>query len=79
MENYKSHITELMALLKPRTPLEVRSQREQEVTGHKENIAHRFKEIVELYDKSTQLWTNLQEDKKLQELERKEEGVNTVV
>jgi hypothetical protein len=31
MENYKSHITDLMALLKPSTPPEVRSQREQEV------------------------------------------------
>jgi plasmid maintenance system antidote protein VapI len=38
-----------------------------------------IQEITELYNKSMQLWTNLQEDEKLQELDKKEEGVNTAV
>jgi plasmid maintenance system antidote protein VapI len=79
MENYRSHITELMALLQPSTPPEVRSQRVQEVTYHKENIAQSFQEIIELYDRSAQLWMSLQEDDKLQDLDKKEEGVNTAV
>jgi hypothetical protein len=79
MENYRSHITELMELLAPSTPPKVRTQREQEVTSHKESIVQSIQEITELYNKSAQLWTNLQEDEKLQELEQKEEGVNTAV
>jgi hypothetical protein len=42
-----------------------------------ENMAQSIKEVTELYDKSAQLWTSLQEDEKLQALEQKEEGVNT--
>jgi plasmid maintenance system antidote protein VapI len=38
-----------------------------------------IQEITKLYDRSMQLWTNLQEDEKLQQLEQKEEGVNTTV
>jgi plasmid maintenance system antidote protein VapI len=37
------------------------------------------KEIVEIYDKSAQLWTSLQEDEKLQALEQKEESINTTM
>jgi hypothetical protein len=58
-DNYRSHIIELMALLQPSTPPEVRSQRMQEVTDHKENIAQSFQEIIELYNKSAQLWKSL--------------------
>jgi hypothetical protein len=65
MEDYKSHIKDLMALLQPSTPPEVIMQREQEVTGHKESIVHSIQEITELYDRSAQLWTNLHEDEKL--------------
>jgi hypothetical protein len=36
-------------------------------------------EIVELYNKSAQLWTNLQEDGKLREFDQKEEGINIVM
>ena len=78
MENYKSHITNLMTLLNPSTPREIRSQREKEVAGHMENMAQSIKDITELYDNSAQLWKSLQEDEKLQALEQKEEGVNTV-
>jgi hypothetical protein len=39
MENYKSHITDLITLLKPSTPPEVRSQREKEVVGNIDDMA----------------------------------------
>jgi hypothetical protein len=79
METYRIQITELTELLVPSTPPEVRIQREQEATGHTESIALIIQEITELYNKSAQLWTNLQEDGKLQELDQKEEGINTVM
>jgi hypothetical protein len=79
MEAYKSRILELMDLLEPNTPLEVQTQREQEVTGHAESIAQSIQDITNLYNKSAQLWTKLQEDDKLQELDQKEEGVNTML
>jgi plasmid maintenance system antidote protein VapI len=44
-----------------------------------ENMVQSIKEVTELYDRSVQLWTSLQEDEKLQELEQKEEGVNTIM
>jgi hypothetical protein len=57
----------------------VRSQREHEFAGHMDNMVQNIKEIVELYDKSAQLWTSLQEDEKFQAFEQKEESVNTTV
>jgi hypothetical protein len=71
MEAYRAHIAELMDLLVPTTPPEVRTQREKEVTSHMESIVLIIQEITELYNKSVQLWTNLQEDGKLQELDKK--------
>ena len=79
MENYKIHITDLMAQLSLRTSQEVSSQREKEVPRHMESMVQSIKDIVELYDKSTQLWTSLQEDENLQALEHKEERINTTV
>jgi len=38
IEAYRSHITELMELLSPSMPPEVRTQREKKVTSHKESI-----------------------------------------
>jgi len=69
METYISHITELTELLAPRTPPELRTQREQEVTGHMERIVLIIEEITDLYNNITHLWTNLQEYGKLQELD----------
>jgi 6-pyruvoyl-tetrahydropterin synthase len=64
MENYKSYIIDLLALLNPSTPPEVHLQREKEVSRHMENIAQSIKDVAELYE-NLQLWTNLQEDEKL--------------
>jgi hypothetical protein len=52
MEDYKSHITDLMTLLNPSTPPKVNSQREEEVAGNMENMAQSIKDIAKLYDKS---------------------------
>jgi plasmid maintenance system antidote protein VapI len=79
IEKFRSHITELMELLQPFTPLEVISQREYDVTGNKESIAQSIQEITKLYDRSAQFWMNLQENEKLQELDKKEEGMNIAV
>jgi hypothetical protein len=49
------------------------------VTNHKETIVQMIREITELYDRNAQLWMILQEDEKIQELDMKEERVNTVV
>jgi hypothetical protein len=79
MENYKSHITGLDGTIEPKHTPEVSSQREKEVAGNMENMAQSIKDIAELYDKSAQLWTSLQEDEKLQALEQKEESINTTM
>jgi hypothetical protein len=70
MENYRSHITELMELLQPSTPPEVRSQREQEVTVIRRVLCRAFRKS-QSYMIKAQLWMNLQEDEKLQELDKK--------
>jgi hypothetical protein len=59
MEAYKSHITELTEILAPSTPLEVITQREQEVTSHSESIARSIQEITKLYKRTAQLWTDM--------------------
>jgi hypothetical protein len=68
-----------MELLQPITPPKVRSQRVQEVTIIRRTLHRASRKFIELYNGSAQLWMSLQEDEKMQELERKEEGVNTVV
>jgi hypothetical protein len=79
VDTYKAHIAELTNLLVPTTPPKVRTQREKEAIGHTESIALSIQESIELYNKSAQLWIDLQEDGKLQELEKKEVGSNTTL
>jgi len=38
-----------------------------------------MQEMTEIYDRSEQLWTNIEEDDKLKELENKKERVNTAM
>ena len=38
-----------------------------------------IQEMTEIYDRSEQLWTNIEEDDKLKELENKKERVNTAM
>jgi hypothetical protein len=75
MEKYQQEITELTEKLTPTTPPEVRDQREQEATAHIDSIAQEAKAVEELYDKTAQMWTNMEEDKKIQQLDQKKEKI----
>jgi hypothetical protein len=46
----------------PTTLQKVRSEREQQATEQTDHIALEVKEITELYERTTQLWTSLAED-----------------
>jgi hypothetical protein len=58
METYKIQITELTELLVHATPPKVRIQREEAIV-HTKIIVLAIQEIIDLCNKSTQLWTNL--------------------
>jgi hypothetical protein len=58
-----------MEKLSPSTPSEIKDQREQDATTHIDNIAQESKAVQELYDKTAQIWTSFEEDKKIQHLE----------
>ena len=75
MEKYQQEITELTEKLTPTTPLEVRDQREQETNAHIGSIAQEAKVVEEFYDKIVQMSTNMEEDKKIQQLDQKQEKI----
>jgi hypothetical protein len=74
MEGYKQEIVELVGKLTPTTPPEVRSEREQQETEQIDSIALEVKEIAELYERTTQIWTSLEEDEGIQKLDQREEN-----
>jgi hypothetical protein len=65
MEKYQQKITELTEKLTPTTPIEVRYQREQAIILHIDNIVKEAKEVEELYERTTQMWTSMEEDEKI--------------
>jgi hypothetical protein len=62
--------------INPTTPLEFREQREQKISLQIEEMAREAKEVVELFDRTTQIWTTLEEDEKVQQLDQQEEKIN---
>jgi hypothetical protein len=79
MEKYKQEIADLTEKLTLSTPPEVREQREKEATTHVDSIVQEVKEVAELYDRTAHIWTSLEEDEKIQQLEQREEKLNIVV
>jgi hypothetical protein len=59
MDGYKQMIRQLVENLKPTTPLEVKSEREKQATEHTDFIMLEVKEVVELYERTAQIWTSL--------------------
>jgi hypothetical protein len=68
LQHYKDQIKELEERTVPTTPPEIRAQREQDATTSVENITHNIHRMTELLEKSAQLWTQLLEDRSLQEM-----------
>jgi hypothetical protein len=62
MEKYKHEITKFMEKMTPTTPPKVRDQREQEAIVDINNVAQEAKEVEELYDRTSQMWTGMEED-----------------
>jgi hypothetical protein len=60
MERYKHEITELIKKLTPITPPEARYQRQHEANAHIDNIVQEAKAVEELYEKTAQMWTNME-------------------
>jgi hypothetical protein len=79
MERYKHEITELTEKLTPTTPPEVKDQREQEATAHIDSIVQEAKAVEELYEKTAQMWTSMEEDEKIQQLDQKQEKITTYI
>jgi hypothetical protein len=79
LEQYKNQIKELEEHALPTTPPEVTVQRDQDTTVSTENIALDIQKMTELLEKSGQLWTQLQEDGSLQELQGKEDRVHVAM
>jgi hypothetical protein len=69
LQQYKDQIKELEEHAVPTTPPDVRTQREQDTTTSAENITQNIQRMTEMLEKSAQLWTQLLEDRSLQELQ----------
>jgi hypothetical protein len=75
MERYKQEIVDLTEKLTLSTPPEVWEKREKEATVHVESIVQEVKEVAELYNRTAHIWTSLEEDEKIQQLEQREEKI----
>jgi hypothetical protein len=62
--------------LNPMTPPEVREKREQQTTFQIDEMEREAKEVAELFDRTAQIWTTLEEDEKVQQLDQQEEKIN---
>jgi hypothetical protein len=54
-------------------------KRDKEAIVHVESIAQEVKEVAELYSRTAYIWTILEEDENIQQLEQREEKLNVVV
>jgi hypothetical protein len=46
---------------------------------HIDSIALEAKEVEELYDMNSQMWTNMEEDDKIQQLDQKQEKITAYI
>jgi hypothetical protein len=57
----------------------VREQIEKEATVHIDRITQEFKQFMELYDRTANIWTGLEEDEKIHHMEKREDKLNIAV
>jgi DNA repair exonuclease SbcCD ATPase subunit len=79
IDQYKQEIEELKERLNPMTPPEVREQREQESSLQITEMEKEARKVEELFDRTTQIWTILEEDEKVQQWDQEEETINASI
>jgi exonuclease VII large subunit len=79
LEDYKKEIEELKEKLTPTTPPEVTAEREQQEALQIEMMEREAKKVTKLFDRTAQLWTMLEEDDKVQQLDQQEDKINTAM
>jgi hypothetical protein len=79
LEDYKKEIEELKEKLTPTTPLEFVDEREQQASLQVEMMQKEVEKVTQLFDRTSQLWTMLEEDDKVQQLDQQEEVINTAI
>jgi hypothetical protein len=79
LEDYKKEIEELKEKLTPTTPPEVIAEREQQAALQVEMMEKEAKKVTKLFDRTMQLWTMLEEDDRVQQLDQQEEEINTAI
>jgi DNA repair exonuclease SbcCD ATPase subunit len=79
LEDYKKEIEDLKENLTPTTPPEVTAEREQHASLQVEMMEKEAKKVTQLFDRTAQLWTTLEEDDRVQQLDQQEEEINTAI
>jgi hypothetical protein len=79
IDRYKQEIEELKERLNPTNPLEVQEQREQQSALQIVEMEKEAREVEELFDRTTQIWTILEEDEKVQQWDQEEERINVAI
>jgi archaellum component FlaC len=76
IEGYMQEIEELKEKINPMTPLEVREKREWQASFQIDEMAREVREITKLFDETMQIWTTLEEDEKVQQLDQQKEKIS---
>jgi hypothetical protein len=69
IEGYREEIEKLKEKLNPTTPSKVHEQREQKKSFQTNDMAREAKEVAKIFDRTTKIWTTLEEDEKVQQLD----------
>ena len=79
IQHYKEKIKKLEEHVTPTTPPEVRARWEQEAIAAVEDIGRSIQRVIDLLEKSVQLWIHLLEDGSLQELQENENTLHATM
>jgi hypothetical protein len=79
LEDYKKDIEELKENLTPTNPPEVTTEREQQESLQVEMMEKEDEKVTQSFDWTVQLWTTLEEDDRVQQLDQQEEEIITPI
>jgi len=79
IEGYRQKNKEIKEKLNTTTSPEIQEKREQKYALHIVEIEKEAREVIELFDKIVHIWTILEEDGKVQQLDQQQEKISTSI
>jgi hypothetical protein len=79
IDQYQKEIKSIQDHLTPTTPPAVKDQMKEEAITQLYEIEQHVSVAAKFFDKTTQLWTKLEEDKQVQKWDKEEQRINAAI